>query len=44
MVEFKGRNGFKVIWDCDKQSYRVFRDGLYFGITKYRFSEIRSYL
>lgn len=42
MLEGKNKS-FKVVWDCNKQSYLVYKDGKYL-ITKYCYSDIKSYL
>lgn len=44
MFKFTGVR-FIVIWSFNKQSYSVYdNDGSYFGVTKYRFGDIQSYL
>ena len=44
MFKFTG-DRFIVIWSCHHQTYTVYdENGKYFGITKYRFVDIASYL
>jgi len=41
---FIGKNkDFKVIWNCTKQIYTVYKNNKYL-IKKYRFTDITSYL
>jgi len=41
---FTGKNtDFLAIWNCQKQSYTVYKNGR-FMVTKYRFADIQSYL
>ena len=41
---FIGKNkDFTVVWNCDKQTYNVYKNGKYL-INGHRFSEVKSYL
>ena len=44
MIKFIGKR-FTVVWNFHRQSYSVFdENGKYFGITKYRFGDVKAYL
>ena len=44
MISLECKNkSFEVVWDCNKQSYFVYKDGKYL-ITKYCYRDIKSYL
>ena len=41
---FTGKNpDFKAIWDCNSQSYTVYKSGK-FLVRKFRYADIKSYL
>lgn len=44
MIILTGKNtDFKAIWDCNSQSYSVYKSGK-FVIRQFRFADVKSYL
>lgn len=44
MKEFYGKNSdFKVVWDCNKQTYFVYKKGVLL-IKLFRFADVKNYL
>jgi len=44
-MTFIGKNtDFKVVWNCSKQRYTVYKNDKFLIGNKYKFSDVKSYL
>lgn len=37
-------NGFQIFFDCDNQTYNVFKDGKYIIGGKHKYSDVKCYI
>lgn len=44
MKEVGNKNGFVVYWNCDTQTYSVYKDGYFVIGYKFKFSDVKSYI
>ena len=44
MILVKENNGFAVYFDCNNQTYSVFKEGKLLIENKHKFSQVKSYI